>query len=424
MLGNMDGQEVIRSVGVTEQTSETYGYAAGSSLAKEYDAVEIVYDKIATQSKDYGAMIVNSPYGPIVSAVDLDQADFTKKYKKVATKIKIKNSSTGVDKVLSYYYVPKAETKEVVTWNNLTEKSINGTLKAIPIADPNEYQWNLPPHKWSLPYFSTNDPNSAPPGFSKNTSDERYRRGRIWWRYSDENIKLITADSSIGAAVNDENRKYGFQFLWNPETFSTAVAVQMDATPNSNDRFLGTVGAFPATETISFNIRIDRTNDFACAKTALERPGQIEYAKASPNFLEKGDVARFVKFYQSSFSGLGRTNAITIPEKLIDLFQRGTLADIEFLYRAINGAGPGQGSFWKNPRGVNTADIGFLQPTLLNIDIGPLSYQGYVTNMSVTHIGFTQDMTPIRSDVSISLNLLATAGITSTYAEGQMGEQD
>jgi hypothetical protein len=100
--------------------------------------------------------------------------------------------------------------------------------------------------------------------------------------------------------------------------------------------------------------------------------------------------------------------------------QRGTIADIEYLYMAINGPGPGTqnalsvGNKWVNSRGIATADIGFLMPTLLNIDIGPLSYQGYVTNLQVNHISFTQEMIPIRSDLTISLNLLATVGLSGT----------
>jgi len=112
----------------------------------------------------------------------------------------------------------------------------------------------------------------------------------------------------------------------------------------------------------------------------------------------------------------------SVEDKLVDLFQRGTLADIEYLYKAINGAGPGStasgGDYWKNTRGTITADIGFLMPTLLNIDVGPLSYVGYVTSMSVNHIMFTQDMIPIRSTVNISFNLLATAGLATTTIGG------
>jgi hypothetical protein len=110
-----------------------------------------------------------------------------------------------------------------------------------------------------------------------------------------------------------------------------------------------------------------------------------------------------------------------MSKKLIDLFQRGTIADIEYLFRAINGPGPSgaaDNTEWMNGRGVKTADIGWLMPTLLHVDIGPLAYEGYVTALNVNHVAFTPNMTPIRSDVTVSINLLATASLTTLQPGG------
>ena len=86
---------------------------------------------------------------------------------------------------------------------------------------------------------------------------------------------------------------------------------------------------------------------------------------------------------------------------------------MEYLYKAINGPGPGGGDDeWINGRGIKTSDIGYLMPTLLHVDVGPLSYDGYVTGIQVNHVAFTPSMIPIRTDVTISLNVLATSGLT------------
>jgi hypothetical protein len=66
---------------------------------------------------------------------------------------------------------------------------------------------------------------------------------------------------------------------------------------------------------------------------------------------------------------------------------------------------------WKNSLGRVTSDIGFLSATLVKIEIGPLDYVGYVNGIAVNHIAFTQDMKPIRTDVSITANLLASVGL-------------
>jgi hypothetical protein len=308
-----------------------------------------------------------------------------------------------------------------------------------PEADPSEYKWNLPPHKWSMPLTPTlvNNVGGGYNDFGKpNRSSEAYRRGRLWWNSSANlDITVGSSDSSsdaqkIAKQASDNERKYGFQFLWNPESFSTAVQVQMETTPDVKDMFLSLVAAFPATETITFNIVLDRTNDFACANAKFERPGlntsniygvppaQVSQYRPDQSYdnkvTERGLLRNSVREFSEYYSGNTsfQTSAEQLEDKLLDLFERGTISDVEYLYRAINGPGTGD-TVWTNRRGIQTADIGFLMPTLLNIDIGPLAYKGYVTSLGVQHMRFTPDMIPISTNVSISLNVLATAGLTS-----------
>jgi hypothetical protein len=311
------------------------------------------------------------------------------------------------------------------------------TPSPIPEADPNDYSWNLPPHTWSLPKLPTdvNNPGGAYQAFGKpQVSSDTYRRGRLWWRQSadvaiqtgsteEDKKKIDKIDSG------DHERRFGFQFMWNPDAIQTQVAVQMDAVPNVNDMFLNLVAAFPATQSIAFNIRLDRTNDFACAQARFERPGLstpkpdttsrpdavYDSALFARQQLRQETVRDFGQYYL--LAGAFQQSSAQLEEKLMDLFTRGTLADIEFLYKTINGDGAGSMK-WTNRRGIQTADIGYLMPTLLNIDIGPLSYQGYVNSLSVTHTSFTPDMVPIRSDLSISLQVLATSGLALATAVG------
>lgn len=311
------------------------------------------------------------------------------------------------------------------------------TPSPIPEADPNDYSWNLPPHTWSLPKLPTdvNNPGGAYQAFGKpQVSSDTYRRGRLWWRQS-ANIALQTGsteeDKKKVESITDgeHERRFGFQFMWNPDAIQTQVAVQMDAVPNVNDMFLSLVAAFPATQSIAFNIRLDRTNDFACAQARFERPGLsttkpdttsrpdavYDSALFARQQLRQETVRDFGQYYL--LAGAFQQSSAQLEEKLMDLFTRGTLADIEFLYKTINGDGAGSMK-WTNRRGIQTADIGYLMPTLLNIDIGPLSYQGYVNSLSVTHTSFTPDMVPIRSDLSISLQVLATSGLALASSIG------
>ena len=376
---------------------------------------------VSALKKNSGKVAVRT--GNTVELKDISVVKNANQYQKIGTPVRLVADGKFNNSIeISYYY--KAVTKPKSTTPAKPNKPATNTVVPIPAQDPNEYQWNLPPHKWSMPFRAGDDPKNMPAGSTNTHSSDRYRRGRIWWKATDTSLTVTDANGKT-TTVDNSNRKYGFQFLWNPENFSTQVSVQMDATPQSQDRFLGTVGAFPATETISFTVRLDRTNDFACANAKFKRPSNIindVNGSGKNNFIKVKEVSEFIKYYQhfGSFSAanssLGGVPA-TMEKKLIDLFQRGTIADIEYLYKAINGPGPGStasgGDYWKNARGIITADIGFLMPTLLNIDIGPLSYMGYVTSLQVNHISFTEGMIPMRSDVTISLNLLATAGITS-----------
>jgi len=397
------------STSVTQSAAINYETSPGltTSVKKSYKyvpTVPAVTGKFAFDSVTPGISIKGGP-----------------SYQNIGSPVKLTKGSGSASSGSTYGYIfksiPRFDQKSSVT-------SDNKFAAKVPTApgNPGDYQWNLPPHKWSMPRVAASDPNNMPSENRKPASDDRYRRGRIWWRATDTSLSTVDGNGKT-TKIDNSDRKYGFQFLWNPANFSTAVSVQMDATPNVNDRFLGQVGAFPATETISFTIEINRVNDFACANAAFKRPTNIGGALGngtSNNFITVADVAKFVPYYSNngSFTAslLKNGKKKSVEQKLVDLFQRGTLADIEYLYTAINGPGPGAtasgGDHWKNGRGIITADIGFLMPSLLNIDIGPLSYLGYVTNMSVIHNMFTQDMIPIQSTVQVSFNLLATAGLS------------
>ena len=279
-----------------------------------------------------------------------------------------------------------------------------------PPSEPINYQWNLPPHQWSLPVKTREvegkfvDPSLV----GRNNVTEQYRRGRMWW-YDNTNNTYVTADGTTKTQVNDESRKYGFQFPWNPEAFTTSVNLNTDVTPTPADRFASVAGAFPSGETISFTLRLDRTNDFACMRDLLKKNYSLKLNESSgqESVFEKMASYYTMPFALSNVKTKDGKKVDTMGAKIKNLMEIGTVADIEYLYTAINGPG------WSSVSGRLTGDIGYLSATLLRVDIGPLSYVGYVNSLSVNHIGFSEDMTPIRTDVQVSVNLMASAGIAS-----------
>lgn len=275
-----------------------------------------------------------------------------------------------------------------------------------PPTEPLGYRWNLPPHRWSLPVTPKlmhpdlyTDPNNSGLG----EVDDRYRRARIWWYANTKNSYNSNVKGNPKEQTDGEKRKYGFQFMWNPETFSTSVSLNTEVTPNPADRFVGVAGAFPSGETISFTVRIDRTNDFACLRNLMKK----NYDKSLNLISSAADNPLFeqaASYYSTKWSLVAGES---MGAKIKELMELGTLADIEYIYKAVNGPN------WKSISGRKTSDIGYLAATLLRVDVGPSSYVGYINGLTINHLAFSQDMAPIRTDVQITMNLMASAGIAS-----------
>lgn len=331
----------------------------------------------------------------------------------------------------------KGKPKTVDTSGNVPGNKDTGTPP--PTQPDKDYQWNLPPHKWSLPV--------KPDGFNplittvgenddrKNVSPydavnalgdmEKYRRGRMWWYASNQQDFAGADGKPIKKKIAE--RKFGFQFLWNPDSYSTSIQLNMDVNPTPMDRFVGVAGAFPSGESISFVLRLDRTNDFAAFRGLMNRDytqlalsgvsnvAQTDRQHDSIETVNGNTTAAYsaaAEYYNSSFASSTPKDVLALQVK--ELMELGTVADIEYLYKAINGDN------WHNIAGRKTSDIGFLAATLLRIDIGPLSYVGFVNSLSVNHIAFSQDMTPIRTDLTVQMNLMASAGLGQTQ-NGQNG---
>ena len=274
-------------------------------------------------------------------------------------------------------------------------KGSAGTPPAIPIqSDPDEtYRWNLPPHTWSLP----KDPGDVSDSVVAGLGDfwHTNRRGKIFLARKYVGT-TATTDAKTGNKVFDRQGKnnYGFQFLWNPETFSQSTSVNWGITPEQNDATAILTGLTTANSTISLTLRIDRTNDFAAFGN-----------RNAQNF----NVDNYTNYYQIGQAPNSNTDfATNMEEKIIDLTNRGTEADLEFLYKTINGDG------YKTQWGTTTSNISFLLPTIVRVDLGPQRLVGMIQSVDVNHLAFTRGMIPIRTDVTLSIDLRTAAGLTTS----------
>lgn len=284
-----------------------------------------------------------------------------------------------------------------------------------------DYKWNLPPHSWSLPV----DPSDLHSDYVKKdiTNFHATRRGRIFFsNRAAGSQKQVNPKTGKFELVTQNDLKYGFQFMWNPETYTQNTGLNMNNTPSETDPVSGVLGLVSANSTLSFTLRLDRTNDFACAKSVPLRSESVNTTTlAGINAASTTEsVTQLHQFYSIGQPVKSENDfSVNLSNKIIDLLKYGTGADIEYLYRVINGGG-------FTVLGLETSNIGYLTPTIVRVDLGPQKFMGIISNVSVNHIGFTRSMIPIRTDVTVTVDLragtgYATSGVTGSTVPGSNG---
>lgn len=279
---------------------------------------------------------------------------------------------------------------------------------------PEQVKFNLPPHSMSLPLRQSDMGTGTNAGIPASHDTRR----AIMWFYGSADVqkkfgvlnpsgaqdlsaKVVTDASgktlgTVEYKTTEADTNWGFQFLWNPESITTTMTRNSSVIPSNLDKYAALNGLFTAMEAMQFTITIDRVNDFACAKALYSNGG-----------------TNFEQFYRNGYPG---DTSEGFNVKFKELMHRGTLADIEYIYRTINGSGQG-GQKWLNGLGQETAELGFLSPTAIAVRFGPnpdsLSYIGWVETINVSHNRFTEDMIPIHSDVTVQFNAFSRVSLNS-----------
>lgn len=269
-------------------------------------------------------------------------------------------------------------------------------------------KFNLPPHIWSLP----TDQSLFNLGSTKKINPA-LRRARMWCYVGADNSNYSTytgagfAESNSAATASATlDTNWGFQFLWNPTQIGTSVQRNANLVPQALDGFAARATLFPGTEALSFVAVINRVNDFACFKALNLNTGSLP--------ADLADIALDTTVFNHYSKSAGIAQPLNNLIK--DLITKGTMADIEYIFKMINGEGV-NGTSWKNALGRKTADINFLAPTPVAVQFGPnadsLSYVGWVESISVSHQMFTEDMIPIHSEVTINMSTYSQSSLSN-----------
>lgn len=205
---------------------------------------------------------------------------------------------------------------------------------------------------------------------------------------------IVPNKKAIDAALSRQSDKekavtggfkvpYGFRFHYNPQSIDQTIGTLQGISPElmmSGKDQANMITTPTQSSTISFQLYLNRIEDMnALANYALGE---------NSTKISSDDDSK--KYYPEVVTAADR--------KLIKNF--GTMYDLEFLFKAVNGEMGG----YKSPlRGVKTADVGWLNGMAVEMHLGrKLRYLGRIINVSVKHILFTENMVPTLSVVTIA----------------------
>jgi hypothetical protein len=168
---------------------------------------------------------------------------------------------------------------------------------------------------------------------------------------------------------------YGFKFLYNPTEVSMgwgiAEGFNPEVTQGGADGGITPVGAGLNQSTVDFTLLLNRIGDMSY----LDSNGLITGA-TNP--------------YPGNFNKL---------EDLKMIYKKGTMYDLEYLFRTINGPN----ATYQSSLNDRTADRGYLTGAQVELHLGDgLRYLVRIGSIAINHTVFNDRMVPIISNVQIS----------------------
>jgi hypothetical protein len=207
---------------------------------------------------------------------------------------------------------------------------------------------------------------------------------------------IVPNKKAIDAALSRQSDKekaitggfkipYGFRFHYNPQSVDQTIGTLQGISPElmmSGKDQANMITAPTQSSTISFQLYLNRIEDMNALATYS--------VNSNSSFAPIDSDEKSLQYYPEVVKAEDR--------KLIKDF--GTMYDLEFLFKAVNGEMGG----YKSPlRGTKTADVGWLNGMAIEMHLGrKLRYLARIINVSVKHILFTENMIPTLSIVTIS----------------------
>lgn len=186
-------------------------------------------------------------------------------------------------------------------------------------------------------------------------------------------LSTFTTSSGLKSPGKIDTQKYGFKFLYNPQTVSMAWGLMTSMDPyyeaTQLDKFQ-VVATQLMQSTVGFELLLNRIEDFKVLnENGLIVPGA----------------------YSETIE----------PEDLAEIYKKGTMYDLEYLFKVINGP---DATFVSQLNGTS-ADRGWMRPTIVELHLGDsMRYRVRISEFSVNHVIFNSRMVPMLSTVRLTCN--------------------
>lgn len=286
----------------------------------------------------------------------------------------------------------KKETKKKTKKTTTTDQTAEQGQK---IAFSDNYKYNAPMVKEA--YFGA--PSFENTILEGNLVDQgNYADARQAWKGTtggrgtiqmDEKFLNSYSSSLQGKAPkNFDGQKYGFKFLYNPQTVGMAWGMLMEMDPTfeamAKDKFQ-VVSTALMTSTISFELLLNRIKDFDYVTENGIRP------KSNKNVP--------VRQLENTVQDRNPYPLFVSTDDAKEIYRKGTMYDIEYFLKTINGP---NATFTSDLNGV-TADYAWLRPTIVELHLGDaMRYRVRISDFSVNHIIFNSRMVPMLSSVRLT----------------------
>jgi hypothetical protein len=180
---------------------------------------------------------------------------------------------------------------------------------------------------------------------------------------------------------------YGFAFHYNPTAVQMSYGTLSDVSPELLQYGEGTKFN-PITplgdSKISFTLYLNRIDDLSY----ITEEGLLQMP------LKKGDTP-------TVFESTDLYPVKVLPETLKEIYKKGTMYDLEFLFRAVHS---GSNDYVSALRG-KTSDIGWIAGIAVECHLGKnLRFLGRIDGLSVNHFQFNERMVPTLTTVGITVS--------------------